>query len=366
MKKILLICNESNAAYSFRRELIIFLIQKGYKVSIIVCDTNKINGLKSLGANCHYVPFTNRSKNIFSLRQIKASFKRIIISESPDIVFSFQLKPNILAPKTAKECGVKKCFMMIEGLGNPFQPQNLLGSAIKRYVIRKYRKSSKYTDGIFFLNADDKEEFLENKICNENITHIIHGIGIDTKSYDPDFSLPDSLVVLNMSRLIRRKGIMEYCELARLVRKQRPDITFKLYGEQFDIDISDIQPYLETGDIVYGGYVDDIAALITSSTLVCSTSYYREGFPRVALEAMALGRVVVASNIVGFKDAIINEKTGFLVEHNDLDKFALTITSVIDDKNKLIEMGKNARKICEERYDSNIINTKIVNIIEES
>ncbi len=362
MKKILLICSDSSTVINFRRELISFLVSKHFNVSIIIGDENRIDEIKNLGVEVHHIPFNNRSINPFSTLSLLHKIKKTIKNINPDLVFTFQIKPNIIGAIAAHKAKIKKIYCMIEGLGDPFQPKNSRGYLLRKVVVFLYKKSLKHVTNLFVLNKTDYEEVCFWKMIPPERIITIPGIGIDTSKYVADYTIPFEKKVLNLSRLIINKGIIDYCEIARRVRNVRPDISFYLFGAESQIKTKDINDYINDGSIIYGGYINDPIDLMKSSRLIVSCSY-REGFPRVILEAMSLGKVVIASNVPGNKDAIVDGETGFLVDSHNINAFAERIIQTIDDEKSLIKLGKAARNKCEKCYDSSIINSLIFNII---
>lgn len=361
-KKILLICNESNTVINFRKELINFLISKENDVYLIAGDSFREQEIELLGVTFICIPFSNRSINPFGIMKMKKAFANAIKDIKPDIVMTFQIKPNVIGTKAAFNLGIKNIYSMVEGLGDPFQPKNFKGKIIRWIVCRLYKSAFKKTKKVFFLNNDDKNELINRRLITEDKVIVIPGIGINTKLYNPDYNLPKEKKVLKLARLIKNKGIFDYCEIARLVRQSRPDIVFELYGEESQLTKKDLQEYIEDGSIIYGGFSKDATSIIKEARILVSSSY-REGFPRVILESMALGKMVIATNTVGNKDAVIDGETGFLLPIHDIKSFAEKIIEVIDDNELIIKLGINARKKCEECYDSLFINNIIYEII---
>ena len=363
MKKVLLICNESITVINFRKEFILYLKKRGVDVAIIIGDDERLEEIKRLGVEVYVVPYTNKSINPFKSLKLIKNFKQVIQSIHPDVVFTFQHKPNIFGTLASSKIKDLRLFNMVEGLGNPYQPANLKGRMIRAIVTLLYRVATKSSTGILFLNEDDCNELVARKAVPASKCKIIHGIGIDTSLYEPDYSLSEEIHVVYLARLIKNKGIYEFCEIARKVREWNPGIIFDLYGKEADITIDGIKNYIDDGSIQYHGYTDDALNVIKQSYLMISTSY-REGFPRIILEAMALARPVLASNVIGNRSIVIDGETGYLIDKNDLDGFASTILDLVNHKEKIIELGKKARKYCKEHYDSAIINDIVFNYIE--
>lgn len=364
-KKILLICNESMNVVNFRSELIKFLISNNYSVDVLCADNERIEEIKQTGANdVHVVPFTHRDTNPFSLIKLKKAFVRIIKQVNPNIVFTFQAKPNIVGASAAYKCGVKNIVSMVEGLGNPFNPTNFKGKVLRIIVSRMYKKALRHNKLVIFLNEDDKKEFINRKISRDNNSLVIPGIGIDTNAITPCDIVTNDKKVVMLSRLTANKGIEDYCRIASLVRKTRPDILFELYGKEQDVSAKDLAKYIAPGDVLYYGYIKNPVEAIKNATIYISTSFYREGFPRTLLEAMALAKPIIATDTVGSKDAIKDGINGYLLRMHGIEAFAKKILGIIDNKKELERIGQSARKYCEDHYNSDKINSIILSALD--
>lgn len=363
MKKILLICGASETIINFRKSLILFLKDQGYDVSLIMGDTLREEEVKALGVEYHCVPFSNRSKNIFKKIKFKKNLTKLISNIHPDIVLTFQLSPNTFGVFAAHKAKIDNIYSVVEGLGDPFQPVSFKDKLVEKVVVNLYKKSFKHIKKAFFLNHDDKFEFLKRGLISKDKAYVIDGVGIDTDEIKPSFDIPKEKKVVCLARLIKNKGIIDYCEVARMIRKDRKDIIFELYGEEAQLTLDDIKEYIDDGSIVYGGYSNDPHKLLRNARILSSTSY-REGFPMVILESMALARPVVVSNVIGNHDVAIDNVTGFITPAHYPEGHAKKILELIDDEAKLLEFGKNARRICEERYSSKTINRIILSVID--
>ncbi len=364
-KKILFICTDSNTVINFRKELIEYLKARGFEVDVLAGDSKREKEIKELNVKFYSVPFSNRSKNPFELRKIEQGFRNVIKKSKPDIVFTFQLKPNIFGVKAARKEKIKHIYSMIEGLGDPFQPVNLKGQVLRYLISKMYKSSLKHVDKVFLLNKEDKDECVARKIIKEKQAYIVHSIGIDMNKYSPT-PLPKEKKVIYLARMLKNKGIIDFCEVARKVHKSRPDIIFELCGaETNEIKKEDLLPYINDGSIIYDGFLKDVNSVINSSRIYASLSYYREGFPRTLLECMALKRTVIATNVIGNKDGVIDSKTGYLLPAHDIDGFAKKIIEIIDDDELLTKLGENAYNFCKENFDSDIINSEIYKVISE-
>lgn len=364
-KKILLISNTSDSVINFRKELIKYLRNSKNRIYVIAGDNERSDEIENLGVDFRCIPYSNRSKNPIDCLIIIKRFKKAIKEISPDITITFQLKPNLFGTIAAKQAKEKNIFSMVEGLGDPFQPKNVLDKFIMKTIIVMYRYSLRYAKKVFFLNADDKDEFVNRGIVKENKTITLNGIGIDTKIFKPSKPTEKGKIVLMISRLLINKGIYDFCNIARLVRRTRKDIEFHLYGPESQIKRSDLEPFIINGDIFYGGKTRDVISLYNASKIYVSTSH-REGFPRTIMEAMSCGKPVIATNVIGNKSVVVSEMTGELIKDGDYSLFAKSIISLIDNEELQKRYGNAARKKCIEEYDARIINDFFVKKIDEN
>ncbi len=361
MKTILLICNKTYTVINFRKELILFLRARGYRVAVIASDEERKDAILELGVEFYCVPFDNRSTNPLSMMRTKSAIRKRINEIKPDIVFTFQIKPNTLGVLAAKKAGIRSIYAMVEGLGDPFQPHNLRGRITRRLVCIAYKRSLKHAQKVFFLNDADALEMQTMRIISSDKCVVIPGIGIDVNAYSYSPSLPKKKKVVVLSRLLKTKGILDCCAVAKRVHETRPDILFEIYGKDGDLTEKDLSRY--SRDIIYGGFTTNPEGPLLASRILLSCSYYREGFPRTILEAMSLGRVAVVSDIVGNRDAVIDGVTGFLVPERDIEGFAKKIIEIIDDDELLLKIGKQARDVCVKEYDSELINGRILDVL---
>lgn len=361
--KILLLCEASWTVVSFRKELIDFLNGHGHEVTVIMGDKDKIDDVSSFCHDVHVVPFVNRGINPLKLIQLKKGLKKEIKLINPDVVLTFFIKPNTVGVKAAKAAHINKIYPFVEGLGDPFQPHSFKGKLIKSACVYLYKSSFKYATNVFFLNNDDRGFFIKEKIIKEEKTTLIKGIGIDTTRFLPA-PLPKENNVLLIARLLKNKGIIDYCEAARIVRKTIPDAKFYLIGKEVEYTTNDLKQYIDDGTIIYDGVQNDVKKYICNSKVVVLPSY-REGVPRSLLEAIASGRPVIGYDSVGVREVIYNNKNGYLVERLNIKEFAKAIIKVLSDDKLAQEFAINARDIAVNIFDSNIINNQILNTIQK-
>lgn len=360
--RILFLTNESSTVINFRKELIQFLLSKNEEIIVVSGDNKREREIKDLGVFFECVEYSNRSISILENFKLKKKFKDIIKKYSPDILFTFQAKPNMLGCVAGKKAGVNNIFAMVEGLGDPFQPKTFKQKIVKFIVTILYKKAFKIPKKVFFLNEDDKAHFLENKIIQSEKVVLLPGIGIDIHKWNIK-PLPNNRNVLMISRLLINKGVLDYCEIAKNVYLKDPTVTFYLVGPEGQLTKNHLSKYIDNNFVIYEGETKEPLKYLENCQVFVLPSF-REGMPRSIMEAMSIGRPVVASNCIGCKDMVDDNVTGYLSSVGDIDEFANKILKIINNKEIAQTFADNARKKVCEFYDSNIINEQIYNIIK--
>lgn len=362
-KKILMICNTSQNICTFRMPLIKKLQQEGYEVTTITFDNEYEESLKNEGIKLYYINDKNRSLNPFKILSLKKRYYKIIKEVQPDVVFTFQLKPNSFGAPAAKKAGVKNIYSMVEGAGDAFINKGLKWKLIKFVVKFLYRKAFKNSQKVFFLNNDDKIEFEQLKLVQPEQSVVVHGIGVDLEKFAFKKVNTNSNKFIMIARMLKTKGIFEYCKCAELVKKTHSEAEFMYLGGEGSVKIEDIKAYIDNGTINYLGTTKDVRPYLEQSLILMLPSY-REGIPMTIMEAEAMGRGIIASNRVGCKDTVEEGVNGYLVEQQDVEEMAKRCVQILENKNLAVELGKNARKFAETNFDQKIINQQIFEIIK--
>jgi glycosyltransferase involved in cell wall biosynthesis len=216
---------------------------------------------------------------------------------------------------------------------------------------------------VWFLNKDDRATFEEHGLIRGSEGRLLPGEGVDMTHFAP---VPGSPVVstpctfLMIGRLLKDKGVFEYVEAARSVREAKPSVRFLLIGPADSanptaIGIEQVRNWQNEGLVQYLGTVDDVRPAISASTCVVLPSY-REGTPRCLLEAASMERPVVATNVPGCRDVVIDGSTGLLCaarDARDLAEKLLIITEM--DSSGLKSMGQRARLHVRKAFDERLV-----------
>lgn len=374
MKKIILLNNTAQNILGFRKHLIHFLIAHNYNVYAMATDYTDETKQKveKLGAIPIDYSFARGGLNPFvdlkNMKQLEKIFKDI----QPDVLFSSFSKPVIFGTLAAKKARIPKIIAMLEGLGYTFteQPngQSLKAKIIKHIQIFLYKIALPKADTLIFLNPDDPIDLLKKYHIEVKRKEVLGAIGLDLNEYKNSIPPTKPISFIFVARLLREKGIFEFLQAAKKIKKEYPDVIFKVVG---DLDIQnpgsikkeELDIYIQKKIIIYPGYVMNIKEWLTKSSVFILPSY-REGLPRSTQEAMAIGRAVITTDVPGCRETVINKKNGFLIPKWDIPALIDAIEYFIKNPDEIIRMGKESYQIALEEFDSDKVNKKLFKIIE--
>lgn len=362
--KCMIISNSTENFLNFRKDFIRDLRKKGIKVIAVSPKSSEkaVKKIQSLGCMFAPVRFLRRhGKNPFKDLLYCCNLCRLILKYRPDIVITTTLKPNIYGCIAAHMMKAGKIYAMVEGAGSVFIGNSPFIRILRFYVTRLLRFSFKNCTKIFFLNSDDVNLYLKHRLVTEEKVCVIESIGVNL-AFFKQMPPSGSETVLFIGRLLKEKGVYEYVKAAEIAKAQRPNLKFKILGpydsNPYSITKGETDAWQKAGIIEYLGQTDDIRPYLKEAFVLVLPSY-REGQGLVLVEAMACGRPVIATDVVGCRNTIKDGKNGYLVKLFDPDELADRIICLYDNPQKAVKMGIEGRKICEKKYNVTEINKKI-------
>ena len=357
---MILLSGSGDTVVWFRLEFIDEFIKKSYRVYVLAPDIRpklKIE-LEKRGVQFIYINLQRKGFSVLNL--IFSIIELIIIFQKirPDLIFLYTHKAILSGSLAAKYSGFLNLYSLITGTGHIFDNRTYKEKFIKFIGSILLRLGLKFNKIVFFQNPDDKKLFIENKIINNNKTRMVNGSGVNLNKFQSE-SLPSSPIFLTMARLIKSKGLMEYAKSAREVKKTHPNTRFLIYGypDNHSDSISEneiINHWHEEYGIEYCGYADDPQAAIRRCSVFVLLSY-KEGTPRVNLEAMAMGRPIITTDAPGCKETVLNNINGFLVPRYDFVETAKAMRELTD-ANLRYKMGIESRTLCESKFNVSDVN----------
>lgn len=294
--------------------------------------------------------------DLAAMRQMHACLEKI----RPNIVHAFDTKPGILVPRAAADAGVPVRMRTITGMGYVFSSRSPLVGVLRPVYRGLQKRTEAAADFTVFQNRDDQDYFLRHGMVSEGRQALIPGSGIDvkrlaehasnersTKRLRAELGLDGSLVVLMVARLVRNKGVREYLECARRVRRKRRDIVFLLVGPRAEEGwqaVPETEIRCHGADVMYLGSRQDVPELMGLADIFVLPTYYREGVPRVLLEAGALGIPLITTDMPGCRDVVEHGRTGLLVPPRDASALEAAVTGLIESGALRRRLGQAARE----------------------
>jgi glycosyltransferase involved in cell wall biosynthesis len=352
----------ANAAWNlvnFRSGVIRALIADGYEVVAVAPPDGHVFQLQELG--CRFAPLHIESGGMNPGRDALLLFQFLALMwrERPAAFLGYTVKPNIYGSIAARLSGVS-IINNVSGLGAVFINQSWLTHIVRLLYRIAFSGSSK----VFFQNKDDMHLFLLDRLVTSEVADLLPGSGVDLDRFEPSpLPGPDidgSISFLHISRMLWDKGVGDFVKAARIARRQVPGAKFFLLGlldvaNPSAISRAQMNEWVQEGVIQYLGDVPDVRAHIAAADCVVLASY-REGTPRVLLEAAAMGRPIVTTDAVGCRNVVENGVTGYLCQTGNAEDLAEKLISICTlSPQQRTTMGALGREkmICE--YDERIV-----------
>lgn len=347
-KKILILANLDVGLYKFRKALIQKLLHQGNDVYISLPKGMLVSKLEEMG--CHFLetPVDRRGINPSTDLKLMGHYWKMMRKLRPDLVITYTIKPNIYGGTVARMLNIPYA-VNITGLGSAFQKENY----IKKLVIMLYKFSCKKAKTVFFENEGNRQVFLNYAIMKENQTCLVPGAGIDLMEYEQKEYPPKTrkMRFLFIGRVMKEKGVEEFFQAAKNLKKDYPELSFDVVGPLEDDYRSRIHSLSQNGIIYYYGFKDDVKPFIEKCDCFVLPSYH-EGMANTLLEAGAMGRPLITSRIHGCMETVNEGVSGYLAEAGNARELEYAMRKFIElPYEEKVMMGQASREVMEERFE---------------
>ena len=368
---VLILGGLAQSLVTFRGPLIRELLAHSYRVTAMAgnADGEVERALKSWGAEFLTVPISRTGMNPLADFNTLRALVRTIADIKPDVFIGYTIKPSTYGVMAARLAGVRHRYAMITGLGYAFIEGNEFKRRLAKFIATLlYSIALKFSDVTIFQNSDDEEYFRQHILGRRSRIARTNGSGVDLDFYSPRPFPPGPFTFLMIARLLKDKGVFEFAEAARIVRRTNPDIRFVLVGpldpSPNAISAAQVQAWIDEGAIAYRGPLDDIRAEIAACHVYVLPSY-REGMPRTVLEAMAMRRPIITTDVPGCRETVDRDRgNGILVPPRKaglLAEAALQMVSM--GEQSLQKMAEASLELARERFDSKKVATETMRIV---
>ncbi len=366
--KIIMIAPKTSTFINFRGDLMQAISQKGNEIVAICPEAGYEEVLQNLGARFELISLKKNSTTIFDNINYLNNLTKIIKKEKPDRIFAYTIKPVIFGSIAAKRAKVTEMYSMITGLGYVYAVNSFKTKILRIICGIGYKIAFKCNKKVIFQNKDDIDEFVRRKYLKREKCELVDGSGVNMERFKRN-DLPKENTFLMVSRILKQKGVREYFEAAKIVKQKYPETQFLYVGAedktQLALNLEEVkEEFIDTGIINYCGESNDVPSYLAKCSVFVLPSYYREGIPRTLLEALAMGRPIITTDSIGCRETVRNGQNGFLIPIKDVQALANKMIYMIEHREELEKMADASYKYCKERFDVNIINKRMLEIMK--
>lgn len=299
------------------------------------------------------IPIRLRRRNKNPLKELLSLMELITIYrlERPDIVHHVAIKPVLYGSLAARIVRVPAIVNALAGMGYLFISNNWKTKLFLPVIMHAFRwLFNRYNSKLILQNPDDEKLFINAKVLQPAQIMLIRGSGVNIHEYFPAPESSTIPMVVLASRMLWDKGVGEFVMAAQLLKEQGIQARFVLVGDgdpdnPASIPTKQLEMWRQNGEVEWWGHRDDMPQIFAQAHIVCLPSSYREGVPKVLIEASACGRPIVTTDVPGCREVVRQEENGILVPVRNSKALAEALKRLIKDASLRKRMGARGREI---------------------
>lgn len=369
-KRLLMVVNVDWFFLSHRLPVALGALQAGYEVHVATTLTQGISRLQRYGFAVHPLEVERGNAGLLGLFKLFFHLIRLLRSVRPEILHLVTIKPVLVGGLAARFAPVGGVVYAISGLGHVFVAEGISGRLRRWLVGLWYRQALGMRKiRVIFQNPDDRAAVESVACLKPEQVVMIPGSGVDLAQYPASPLTQGTPVVLMAARLLATKGVREFVAAARRLRSKGIHAEFWLAGDPdpgnpASISLHELQEWREEGVVDLLGHQEDMAGLMAQVHVVVLPSY-REGLPKVLIEAAACGRAAITTDVPGCRDAVEVGTTALLVAPKNPQALADAMEELLQDKARCAAMGQAGRMRAERLFDVNAVVATHLDIYRE-
>jgi glycosyltransferase involved in cell wall biosynthesis len=369
-KKILFMFTEDWAFASLFLDRAVAAKNAGYEVAVHVRCSEHRTVIERAGLQV--IPHNISRSGLNPFRELVSVFQLVQVFRSfrPDVIHLIALKPIVLGSLASVFYPKAKIVNAPVGMGYLFA-SNDVRARVARPIVKLVLKSTlgRKRSMTIIENSDDRISLVEGGFLHSNQIVLIRGTGVNLDVFRPTAEPAGSKIVVLIARMLRDKGVFEFVESARMIKRTHPTTLFWLIGDAdpgnpASLTTQQLQAWNDEGIVEWLGYRTDVADLLTQVHVVCLPSY-REGFGKVFVEAGAALRAVVATDVPGCREAVEHQVNGLLVEPKNSVALATALIEVLDNDELRLRLAKEGRRRAEFEFSSATVNAQTLDVYQQ-
>lgn len=340
---------------NFRGPFIRALVQRGLRVVCVSIEPDEEIGesVRGLGAEYRQITGDRVGIGVFSGLKMIHEYKKFFLELQPDYLFLYMSKPIAFGGWAAVQAKVPHINILVNGLENAYYRTGLKDALVRSVMSFFYKYVASHSDNVFFQNHDDQKYFIEHGMLEKDNSCVVGGSGVDMEYFKRQ-PLPQEPVVLLTARLLWSKGIREFFEAIKIVKKKHPEVKVMLVGGLDDNDEAikqdELDEFIHENDVEYCGYAKDVRPYLARCSIFVLPSYH-EGLPRSVIEAMAVGRPIITTDVPGCRETVEDGINGYLIPSHDYEVMADRLDALISDSTLRLSMSEKSYQKCSEQFD---------------
>ncbi len=359
--KLLFVVNAARYFLSHRLALALAAQQAGYAIHVAVPSSEQSAVIEAYGFKLHPLPLRRASVN--PLRELKSwwALLQLLRTLRPDLLHLVSLKACLYGGIAARFVKLKSIHV-ITGLGFVFCDQRIKSRFIRRLIIWGFRFLVARESSFFiFQNRDDQALFVQERMITAKQAYLIKGSGVRLDQYYPQAQKNALPIVMLPARMLSSKGVEDFVLAAQQINQQSKLAQFVLVGPLDNenpaaISAAMIESWVKQAGITWWGHCEDMLTTLNQADIVCLPVRFREGLPRVLIEAAACAKPIVASDVAGCNEIVRHEQNGLLVPVGDVQALMTALRRLLSDATLRAQMGEQGRCLVEQEFSMAIVN----------
>lgn len=351
--RVLIVANADIGLYKFRKELLEELVKKN-EVYIALPRGEFYDELVSIGCKYIVTELDRHGTNLIEELKVICLYKKIIKELKPNIVFTYTIKPNIYAGMACASLGIPY-VANITGLGTAVGK-----SGIMQFItVNLYKYALRKAQMVFFQNTENRDFMIARGVV-KGAYDLLPGSGVNLKNYTvTEYPNENTVDFVFVSRIMKEKGIDQYIDAAKEIRKRHPEARFHICGFCEQAYEGELRKLTANGIIIYHGLVKDMTKIYSRMSCTIHPTYYPEGLSNVLLESAASGRPIITTNRAGCREVVDDGVNGYIVKEKNSDdlieKIEIFLNKSVEERKR---MGLAGRRKVEKEFSRQIVITK--------
>lgn len=354
--RILILANIGLGLYNFRRELLEELVKKN-EVYFCIPNDEFVEPIKKIGCNFVDNPFLERrGTNPVKDLKLISYYKKILREIKPKVVFTYTIKPSAYGGMACASLDVPY-VVNITGLGTAIEN----GGLMQKISCFMYRRGLRKAQKVFFQNTENRDFMINHKVVTSPYD-MLPGSGVNLDNYTvAEYPNGDTIDFVFVARIMKEKGIDQYIDAAKEIRKRHPNTRFHICGFCENDYEETLRKLTEEGIIIYHGLVKNMTEIYQQMSCTIHPTYYPEGLSNVLLESAASGRPIITTNRSGCREVVDDGVNGYVIEEKNsadlIEKIEKFLSLSFEERKK---MGLEGRKKVEREFDRSVVIEKYI------